>query len=162
MAFSLGTILALVTERPVLAQHHGHATHRGHDPKRGAAAPPAELQGPTASPAPVGAIPAAPAGYDGFIKEIHVGMEKMMQDMHADPPSGNPDIDFLVMMVPHHWGAVEMARLVLRHGRDPLVREIAQTILAGQQTEIQGMRGRLDALRRGADDFPSLSGNRGP
>jgi uncharacterized protein (DUF305 family) len=94
--------------------------------------------------------------------EMHAGMETMMQDMHADPPSGNPDIDFLVMMVPHHWGAVEMARLVLRDGRDPLVREIAQSILAGQQTEMQGMRGRLEALRRGAEDYPSLSGNRGP
>ncbi|KPF71413.1 hypothetical protein IP69_06775 [Bosea sp. AAP35] len=107
-------------------------------------------------------MPAAPGGYDRFIKDMHVGMEKMMQDMHADPPSGNPDIDFLVMMVPHHWGAVEMARLVLRDGRDPLVREIAQSILAGQQTEMQGMRGRLEALRRGGDDYPSLSGNRGP
>lgn len=162
MAFSLGTILALVTDRPVLAQHSGHGAYHGHGRQGSATAPPATVQGPTASPAPVGAIPAAPAGYDGFIQEMHVGMEKMMQDMHADPPSGNPDIDFLVMMVPHHWGAVEMARLVLRHGRDPLVREIAQTILAGQQTEIQGMRGRLEALRRGGDEYPSLSGNRGP
>jgi uncharacterized protein (DUF305 family) len=104
-----------------------------------------------------------PADYDAYLRDMHVGMEKMMQDMHADPPSGDPDIDFLAMMVPHHWGAVEMARLVLRDGRDPLVREIAEAILAGQQTEMQGMRGRLEALRRGGDDdYPSLSGNRGP
>lgn len=105
---------------------------------------------------------AAPRGYDAYLSDMHVGMEKMMRDMHADPPSGDPDIDFLAMMVPHHWGAVEMARLVLRDGRDPLVREIAESILAGQQTEMQGMRGRLEALRRGGDDYPSLSGNRGP
>lgn len=162
MAFSLGTILALITDGPALAQHHGHGAHHGHGRQGSANAPLAEVQAPPASPAPAATIPAAPAGYDGFIKDMHVGMEKMMQDMHADPPSGNPDIDFLVMMVPHHWGAVEMARLVLRDGRDPLVREIAQSILAGQQTEMQGMRGRLDALRRGGDDYPSLSGNRGP
>lgn len=156
MAFSLGTILALITDEPVLAQHSGHGAHHGHGRQGGAIAPPA------AAAAPIAAMPAAPAGYDGFVKEMHVSMEKMMQDMHADPPSGNPDIDFLVMMVPHHWGAVEMARLVLRDGRDPLVREIAQSILAGQQTEMQGMRGRLEALRRGVDDYPSLSGNRGP
>lgn len=161
MALSLGTILALITDGPVLAQHRGQGAHCGHGRQGGGGAPPAVVQGPTTSPAPAGAIPAAPAGYDGFIKDMHTGMEKMMQDMHADPPSGNPDIDFLVMMVPHHWGAVEMARLVLRDGRDPLVREIAQSILAGQQTEMQGMRGRLEALRRGADDYPSLSGNRG-
>ncbi|WP_244607009.1 DUF305 domain-containing protein [Bosea sp. CS1GBMeth4] len=162
MAFSLGTILALMTNGPVLAQHRGHAAHHAHGPKSGATPPQAPVQGPPASPAPVAPVPSSPAGYDGFIRDMHVGMEKMMQDMHADPPSGNPDIDFLVMMVPHHWGAVEMARLVLRDGRDPLVREIAQTILAGQQTEMQGMRGRLEALRRGSDEYPSLSGNRGP
>jgi len=104
----------------------------------------------------------APKGYDAYLSDMHVGMEKMMRDMHADPPSGDPDIDFLAMMVPHHWGAVEMARLILRDGRDPIVREIAEAILAGQQTEMQGMRGRLEALRRGGDDYPSLSGNRGP
>jgi uncharacterized protein (DUF305 family) len=133
---------------------HDHSQHRR-------ATTPAQ---PTASdkPSPGQTTPLAPAGYDAYLRDMHVGMEKMMQDMHADPPSGDPDIDFLVMMVPHHWGAVEMARLVLRDGRDPLVREIAETILAGQQTEMQGMRGRLEALRRGDDDYPSLSGNRGP
>lgn len=118
-----------------------------------------------AMPAAPGKAPgtaAAPKGYDAYLSDMHVGMEKMMRDMHADPPSGDPDIDFLAMMVPHHWGAVEMARLVLRDGRDPLVREIAESILAGQQTEMLGMRGRLEALRQGGDDYPSLSGNRGP
>lgn len=162
MAFSLGTILTRIMDGPVLAQHRGHAAQHAHGSQGGAAPPPTTVQGPTAGPAPARVIPPAPAGYDVFIRDMHAGMEKMMQDMHADPPSSDPDIDFLVMMVPHHWGAVEMARLVLRHGRDPLVREIAQTILAGQQTEMQGMRGRLDALRRGTDDYPSLSGNRGP
>lgn len=133
---------------------HDHSQHRG------AAMPPA----PTAVEKPAADKPApmAPVGYDAYLRDMHAGMEKMMQDMHADPPSGDPDIDFLVMMVPHHWGAVEMARLVLRDGRDPLVREIAETILAGQQTEMQGMRGRLEALRRGGDHYPSLTGNRGP
>ncbi|MCV9939247.1 DUF305 domain-containing protein [Boseaceae bacterium BT-24-1] len=133
---------------------HDHSQHRG------AAMPPAPTT--AEKPAADKATPLAPPGYDVYLRDMHVGMEKMMQDMHADPPSGDPDIDFLAMMVPHHWGAVEMARLVLRDGRDPLVREIAEAILAGQQTEMQGMRGRLEALRRGGDDYPSLSGNRGP
>ncbi|CAD5254001.1 conserved hypothetical protein [Bosea sp. 62] len=132
---------------------HDHSQHRGAMP------PPSPSSG---KPAADKAASLAPAGYDAYLRDMHVGMEKMMQDMHADPPSGDPDIDFLVMMVPHHWGAVEMARLVLRDGRDPLVREIAEAILAGQQTEMQGMRGRLEALRRGGDGYPSLSGNRGP
>ena len=146
MRFSLDAMLPPFAERAVPVHDHSH--HGG-----------------TMPPSPdktAAAAAAAPSGYDAYLSEMHVGMEKMMRDMHADPPSGDPDIDFLAMMVPHHWGAVEMARLVLRDGRDPIVREIAEAILAGQQTEMQGMRGRLEALRRGGDDYPSLSGNRGP
>jgi uncharacterized protein (DUF305 family) len=92
---------------------------------------------------------------------MRTGMDKMMLDMDEDPPSGDPDLDFLVMMIPHHWGATEMARLVLLHGRDPLVREIAEKILATQVSEIEGMRGRLAALRESGEIYPSLTGNRG-
>ncbi|WP_091857550.1 DUF305 domain-containing protein [Bosea robiniae] len=146
MRFSLDTMLARVAGGAVPV--HDHSNHGG-------AMPPSPDK-------TTAAAAAAPKGYDTYLSDMHVGMEKMMRDMHADPPSGDPDIDFLAMMVPHHWGAVEMARLVLRDGRDPIVREIAEAILAGQQTEMQGMRGRLEALRRGDDDYPSLSGNRGP
>lgn len=101
------------------------------------------------------------AGYRLFVQDMHVGMDKMMRDMHADPPSGNPDVDFLVMMIPHHAGAVEMARLVLRHGKDSIVREIAELILAAQTGEIAGMHGRLGLLRDGVNTYPALTGNRG-
>lgn len=111
--------------------------------------------------APVAPFPIEPAAYAQYSTDMHSGMTKMMRDMHADPPSGDPDIDFLVMMIPHHAGAVEMARLVLRAGRDPLVREIAEKILAAQVSEIDGMRGRLETLRACAAEFPSLTGNRG-
>lgn len=106
--------------------------------------------------------PAGPDAYARYNAEMHAGMNKMMQDMHAGPPSGDPDVDFLTMMIPHHAGAVEMARLVLRDGHDPLVREIAERIMASQLAEIDGMRGRLSALRAGQPRFPTLTGNRGP
>lgn len=102
-----------------------------------------------------------PDSYQRFLSEMHSGMDKMMLDMHGDAPSGDPDIDFLAMMIPHHWGATEMARLVLLHGRDPLVREIAEKILATQISEIEGMRGRLASLKSNAQGYPSLTGNRG-
>ncbi len=90
-------------------------------------------------------------------------MDKMMIDMHAASPLGDPDRDFLLMMIPHHEGAVEMARLLLLHGRDPLVRRMAEDILSGQQTEIAAMRARLEALGRGTqDEYPSPSGTRAP
>ena len=84
--------------------------------------------------------------YNLFSRDMHAGMDRMMRDMHAAGESGDPDIDFLAMMIPHHEGAVDMARLVLIHGRDPLVRALAQDIIAGQTTEISAMRQRLARL----------------
>jgi len=105
------------------------------------------------------------AGQSGFEPEMHTGMVRMMQDMDAAPMTGNADVDFMAMMIPHHEGAVEMARLVLIHGNDPLVRKLAEEIIAGQQVEISAMRERLAILRKGADatpgDFPALGGTRG-
>ena len=104
--------------------------------------------------------------YQEFTVAMHSGMQKMMHDMHAAAPSGDPDLDFLAMMIPHHEGAVEMARLVLMQGRDPLVRQLAGDIIAGQTTEIAAMRGRLTRLERGRDaepdGFPALGSTRGP
>ena len=100
----------------------------------------------------------------GFQAAMEAGMARMMQDMHALDYSGNPDADFLAMMIPHHAGAVDMARLVLRHGRDPATRQLAEEIMAGQTLEIESMTRRLAALRQPASagpEFPSLGGNRG-
>ncbi|HEY6003192.1 MAG TPA: DUF305 domain-containing protein [Anaeromyxobacter sp.] len=100
-----------------------------------------------------------------FVREMDAGMEKMMKDMHAPGYTGNADVDFLAMMIPHHEGAVEMARLVLLHGRDPLTRQLADEIIASQTSEIAAMRQRLAILRRGEDmepgGFPALNGTRG-
>jgi len=101
-----------------------------------------------------------------FMNEMDAGMKKMMDDMHAPGYFGDPDVDFLAMMIPHHAGAVEMARLVLIFGRDPLVRKLAEDIIAGQQVEIEAMKRRLMILRSSPDPepggFPALGGTRGP
>lgn len=121
-----------------------------------------------AEPAAAVSIGAAATGatgsdYASYTREMHQSMMKMMDDMHRDPPSGDPDLDFLVMMIPHHQGAVDMARLVIAAGHDPLVRSLAEDIMASQTAEIAGMQGRLAALRRGGspdDTFPSPTGTR--
>lgn len=104
-------------------------------------------------------------GYKKFMQEMGAGMEKMMKDMHAPVYTGNPDVDFLAMMIPHHEGAVEMARLVLIHGTDPLVRKLAEDIISSQTSEIQTMKRRLKILSKQKDadpeGFPALGGTRG-
>lgn len=106
-----------------------------------------------------------PASFQHFVGEMDRDMEKMMADMHRPGYTGNADVDFLAMMIPHHQGAVDMARLVLIHGRDPLTRRLAEEIIASQQAEIAAMRGRLAILRSGADPdpdgYPALHGTRG-
>ena len=101
-----------------------------------------------------------------FIRDMDRDMAKMMAEMHAPGYSGNWDVDFLAMMIPHHQGAIDMARLLLVHGRDPLTRNLAEEIIASQQVEIDAMRARLAVLRDkspdpAAEDFPPLSGTRG-
>lgn len=107
--------------------------------------------------------PGAPQ--DAFAAEMHAQMRSMAEAMDRAPMSGDPDRDFLAMMIPHHQGAIDMARLVLLHGQDPLTRQLADEIVAAQQAEIGSMTARLKELERRdereSDGFPALTGTRG-
>lgn len=100
---------------------------------------------PPSAPPPADAQEAT--GCAAFTREMRRAMDAMMAAMHRDAPSGDADRDFLTMMIPHHQGAIHMARLVLQSGRDPLVRSLAEEIIGVQTSEIAGMQGRLAALR---------------
>jgi YVTN family beta-propeller protein len=85
-----------------------------------------------------------------FAQEMMQSMAKMDKDMMAAPMIGDPDYDFAAMMIPHHQGAVDMAKAVLLHGKDPVLRRLAQEIIVTQQQEIEVMRLRLAALKASA------------
>lgn len=77
-------------------------------------------------------------------------MAQMHQDM-AVKPTGNVDADFVRGMIPHHQGAIEMARIVLEQGSDPEVRSLAQEVIEAQEGEIAWMR---DWLEQNGFDQP--------
>jgi hypothetical protein len=54
--------------------------------------------------------------------------------------TGDADADFLAGMVPHHQGAIDMARVVIAHGKDPKIKALAQAIIAAQEKEIADMK----------------------
>ena len=76
----------------------------------------------------------------GAGQEMMTGMDKMNRDMAAAPMTGDPDHDFVAMMIPHHQGAVDMAETELRYGKDPAIRRLAKGIIAAQKREIAFMR----------------------
>ena len=82
---------------------------------------------------------------DSFRSIMDAAMARMHQGMSI-PYTGDPDRDFAAMMIPHHQGAIDMAVLELRFGRDERLRRLAQEIIVEQQAEIVVMRMILDGL----------------
>ena len=79
------------------------------------------------------------SGEQLFLSESDASMRKMMADMMVKP-TGDVDHDFVAMMVPHHQGAVDMAKAELNYGHNVQLRRLAQEIVATQQREITVMR----------------------
>jgi uncharacterized protein (DUF305 family) len=82
-----------------------------------------------------------------FMQAMRSSMKQMDRAMAAAPMNGNVDHDFATMMIPHHQGAMDMAKAELTYGTDPVMRRLAQEILVDQQSEIDTMRLWLDRDR---------------
>jgi len=71
---------------------------------------------------------------------LHTSMEQMHRAMGSVEASGNSDVDFVSLMLPHHQAAIDMAKTQLLYGKDPQMRRLAQEIITDQQSEIALMQ----------------------
>lgn len=92
-----------------------------------------------------------PPSSGSFEQEMAESKSKMDQDMAAAPMTGDFNHDFSAMMIPHHQGAIDMAKTFLLYGQDAALRRLAQEIIVTQQQEIQVMQLRLAALQSPAE-----------
>jgi uncharacterized protein (DUF305 family) len=72
--------------------------------------------------------------------ELVASMDKMHMAMGAIERSGNSDVDFVRLMLPHHQAAIDMAKTQLLYGKDAQMRRLAQEIITDQQLEIELMQ----------------------
>jgi uncharacterized protein (DUF305 family) len=74
--------------------------------------------------------------------ESAAAFEAATMKMHKDMTiqfTGDPDVDFIKGMIPHHQGAIDMANVLLKYGKDPVTRKLAEDIVTAQQSEIAMM-----------------------
>ncbi|HVK92227.1 MAG TPA: DUF305 domain-containing protein [Mycoplana sp.] len=117
-----GFALAFLIALPAFAQDH--TTHQATDHSMIEAAAPKGDQGPSSQ-----AFAEANA-------KMHAGMDIAF--------SGNADVDFARGMIAHHQGAIDMARIELKYGKDPDMRKLAEEVIKAQEAEIEMMKAWLE------------------
>ena len=90
----------------------------------------------------------ASSGERPFLFDNKLAMNKMSRRMMINP-TGDVDRDFVAMMIPHHQGAIDMARAEIRYGHDEALRHLSKDIINQQAQEISVMRHAIDGDSRG-------------
>ncbi|HWA20660.1 MAG TPA: DUF305 domain-containing protein [Devosia sp.] len=79
-------------------------------------------------------------GLDAGHQALMAGMADMNSQMNQGMLAADIDVAFICGMIPHHQGAIDMAKAELQYGDDPWAKELAQKIIAAQEAEIAQMR----------------------
>jgi uncharacterized protein (DUF305 family) len=119
--FSFAAALALATVGSAEAQHD----HSGHS---------AEIPAPAMEGHP---IANAAKGDQGPASQAYAEANRRMHAAMDLEFTGNADLDFAAGMIAHHRGAIDMAKIVLEHGKDPEIRDFAEGVIAAQSAEIE-------------------------
>ena len=89
-----------------------------------------------------------PMGHGGGADDAHqalmAGMDQMNREMEAGGTATDLDVAFVCSMIPHHRGAIDMAKAELQFGDDPWARAMAEQVIAAQEKEIADMLAWLD------------------
>jgi uncharacterized protein (DUF305 family) len=96
---------------------------------------------------PVPESPVLASTAEPFRALMNGAMAAMDDAMTGARMTGDPDHDFAAMMIPHHQGAVDMAKAELLYGRNPVLHRLAQEILVTQTSEITVMQQELGEQR---------------
>jgi uncharacterized protein (DUF305 family) len=142
MTRSLSTALILLALAAPAAAQSSHQGHGSHGAPAATAAPKDQAGAGAMSMESMQAMMKAmmpAAGDAASTKDFKSADMKMMHDM-AVPYTGNPDIDFRTKMIPHHQGAIDMARVALAHAKDETTKALAAQIIKDQEREIAEMR----------------------
>jgi uncharacterized protein (DUF305 family) len=116
LALALSASLAAAADHDHSTHDHSAHDHAGHDHAA-----------------------ASSASANDATKAFSAANARMHDQMNA-ALTGDPDVDFMKGMIPHHQGAIDMAEIVLKFGKDPETRKLAEEIIKAQTTEIALMK----------------------